>query len=58
MADDARETDVPPQDPASSPEPDPAVVAAILESIPGFGDRLATAREQLARGEGIPLDDL
>ncbi|HEX5479944.1 MAG TPA: hypothetical protein VFY79_09515 [Dehalococcoidia bacterium] len=33
-------------------------MAEILEGIPGAIDRIAEARAQLDRGEGIPLEDL
>lgn len=38
--------------------PDGREVAEVLKGIPGAAERLALAKEQIARGEGIPLDDL
>jgi len=33
-------------------------MAEILDGIPGVGERLARAREEIARGEGTPLAEL
>ena len=37
---------------------DAEVMTEIIEGIPGVLDHIAEAREQLDRGEGIPLEDL
>jgi hypothetical protein len=37
---------------------DGRTMVEILNGIPGAEQRLKLAREQLARGEGIPLDEL
>jgi hypothetical protein len=39
-------------------EVDGATIVEVLNGIPGARERIAAAREQIARGEGIPLDDL
>ena len=39
-------------------EIDGRTMVEVLNGIPGIHERLAQAREQIARGEGIPLDEL
>ena len=39
-------------------EVDGRTMVEILNGIPGADQRIRIAREQLARGEGIPLDEL
>lgn len=39
-------------------ELDGRTMVEILNGIPGATDRLRIGREQIARGEGIPLDEL
>lgn len=39
-------------------EVDGRTMVEILDGIPGATQRLALAREQVARGEAIPLDEL
>jgi hypothetical protein len=39
-------------------ELDGRTMVEILNGIPGATDRLRLGREQIARGEGIPLDEL
>jgi hypothetical protein len=39
-------------------EVDGRTMVEILNGIPGVDERIKLAREQLARGEGIPLDEL
>ena len=39
-------------------EIDGRTMVEILNGIPGARQRIALAREQIARGEGIPLDEL
>jgi hypothetical protein len=39
-------------------EVDGRTIVEVLNGIPGASDRFTLAREQLARGEGFPLDDL
>ena len=39
-------------------EIDGRTMVEVLNGIPGARERLALAREQVARGEGIPLDEL
>lgn len=39
-------------------EVDGRTMVEVLNGIPGTRDRLALARDQIARGEGIPLDEL
>ena len=39
-------------------EVDGQTIVEVLNGIPGAQDRIALAREQIARGEGIPLDEL
>jgi hypothetical protein len=37
---------------------DGATMGKIVDGIPGVGDRIEAAREQIARGEGIEIDEL
>lgn len=39
-------------------EIDGRTMVEVLNGIPGAADRIRLAREQIARGEGIPLDEL
>jgi hypothetical protein len=39
-------------------EVDGRTMVEILNGIPGVDQRIQLAREQIARGEGIPLDEL
>jgi hypothetical protein len=39
-------------------EVDGQTIVEVLNGIPGARDRLELAREQIARVEGIPLDEL
>ncbi len=39
-------------------EIDGRTMVEVLNGIPGAGERIALARAQIARGEGIPLDEL
>jgi hypothetical protein len=39
-------------------EVDGRTIVEVLNGIPGARERIERAREQVARGEGIPLDDL
>lgn len=39
-------------------DPDPGRITALLDGIPGALERAQLGREQAARGETIPLDDL
>jgi hypothetical protein len=39
-------------------EIDGGTMVEVLNGIPGARERIERAREQVARGEGIPLDDL
>lgn len=39
-------------------EVDGRTMVEILNGIPGAAERLTLGREQIARGEGIPLDEL
>jgi hypothetical protein len=39
-------------------EIDGRTMVEILNGIPGAKQRISAAREQIARGEGIPLDEL
>ena len=39
-------------------EVDGRTMVEVLDGIPGAPQRLALGREQIARGEGIPLDEL
>lgn len=39
-------------------EVDGRTMVEILNGIPGAAERLAEARAEMSRGEGIPLDDL
>lgn len=39
-------------------DPDPRDIAAILDGIPGRAASLAISREQVRKGQTIPLDDL
>lgn len=39
-------------------EIDARTIVEVLDGIPGARERIALAREQIARGEGIPLDEL
>jgi hypothetical protein len=39
-------------------EVDGRTMVEILDGIPGAADRLAEARAEISRGQGIPLDDL
>lgn len=39
-------------------EVDGRTIVEVLDGIPGARERIARAREQIARGEGIPLDEL
>ncbi len=39
-------------------EIDGGTIVEVLDGIPAARERIALAREQIARGEGIPLDDL
>jgi hypothetical protein len=34
------------------------IVSEVIRGIPGVLERIRIAREQLARGEGIPLDEI
>jgi hypothetical protein len=39
-------------------EVDGRTMVEVLNGIPGAAKRLAQARDELSRGEGIPLDEL
>ena len=39
-------------------EIDGRTMVEVLDGIPGARQRIALAREQIARGEGIPFDEL
>jgi hypothetical protein len=39
-------------------EVDGQTIVEVLNGIPGARDRIALAREQIARGQGVPLDEL
>jgi hypothetical protein len=39
-------------------EIDGRTMVEVLDGIPGARQRIALAREQISRGEGIPLDEL
>jgi hypothetical protein len=39
-------------------EVDGRTIVQVLNGIPGAAERIALGREQIARGEGIALDDL
>jgi hypothetical protein len=39
-------------------EIDGRTMVEVLNGIPGARQRIARAREEIARGEGIPLDEL
>lgn len=39
-------------------EVDGRTIVEVLNGIPGARDSIARGREQLARGEGVPLDEL
>ncbi|HUZ81897.1 MAG TPA: hypothetical protein VMU73_06590 [Gaiellaceae bacterium] len=39
-------------------EIDGRTMVEILNGIPGADERIKLARKQIARGEGVPLDDL
>ena len=39
-------------------EVDGRTMVEVLNGIPGAAERIQLAREQIARGEGIPLDEL
>ena len=38
-------------------DPDPELISAILDGIPGRNEELAISREQISRGETISLDE-
>jgi hypothetical protein len=39
-------------------DPDREEVQELLDGIPGFRDRLAVAKAEISRGDGLPLDEL
>lgn len=51
-------TNEPGRESEDADEIDAAEVQQLLNGIPGVEDRVAAAREAIARGEGITLDDL